>query len=340
MILYDENRNEGLLEFGIQIPVLVSRTVKAFEFLKSHELLGPKIDQWHIRKIEGQITKEDLLRVHSKEYVAKLYSAELEKEIIRTFELIDEHGNYHRYAPDTAKLPLTRLFDRTLATVASTVQCCRVAIDKSFCFAFNGGMHHAQQSHGAGFCPINDIVIAIRKLQAENRIRSAWVIDTDAHKGDGTAALTQDDDSITTLSIHMAHGWPLDGEKYDRAGNLNPSFIDSNIDIPMARGEDHLYVSRLREGLAKLDSFSRPDLAVVVSGVDPYGKDELPSTGDLKLSLEQMMQRDLLVYKFLKNRKIPKAYLMAGGYGESSWQAYAQFLEWALMDNLDLDSES
>jgi acetoin utilization deacetylase AcuC-like enzyme len=336
MILYEENRNKGLLEFGIQIPVLASRAVKAFEFLKSHELLGPRIDQWHIRKIDEPITKEDLLRVHSREYVAKLYSAELEKEIIRTFELIDEQGNYYRYAPDTAKLPLTHLFDRTLATVASTVQCCRVALDKNFCFAFNGGMHHAQQNHGAGFCPINDIVIAIRKLQAENCIRTAWVIDTDAHKGDGTAALTRGDDSITTLSIHMAHSWPLDGEQYDRAGNLNPSFIDSDIDLPMARGEDQLYVSRLQEGLNKLGDFSRPDLAVVVSGVDPFEKDELPSTGDLRLSLAQMMQRDLLVYGFLKERKIPGAYLMAGGYGESSWQVYAQFLEWALLDNLNL----
>ena len=340
MILFDENRNESLLDFGIRIPVLASRAVKAFEYLESHELLGPKIDQWHIPKIEEQITKEDLLRVHSKEYVDKLYSAELEGEIIRTFELIDEQGHYYRYTPDTATLPLTGLFDRTLATVASTVQSCRIALDKNFCFAFRGGMHHAQHSYGAGFCPISDIVIAIRKLQAENRIRTAWVIDTDAHKGDGTAALTRGDDSIATLSIHMAHGWPLDGEKYDRAGNLNPSFIDSDIDIPMARGEDHLYVSRLQEGLNKLDKFSRPDLTVVVSGVDPFEKDELPSTADLKLSLEQMMQRDLLVYEFLKERRLPKAYLMAGGYGESSWQVYTQFLEWALLDNLNLDSES
>jgi acetoin utilization deacetylase AcuC-like enzyme len=117
------------------------------------------------------------------------------------------------------------------------------------------------------------------------------------------------------------------------AGKLNPSFIDSDIDIPMARGEDHLYLSRLQEGLNKLDKFLRPDLAVVVSGADPYEKDELPSTADLKLSLEQMMQRDLLVYEFLKDRGIPKAYLMAGGYGESSWQVYTQFLEWALLDN-------
>ena len=334
MILYDEQRNEGLIEFGIQIPVLASRAQKAFERLKSHKLLGPKIDQWHIRKIEDQITKADLLRVHSKEYIEKLYSAELEQEIIQTFELIDEQGNYYRYDPAAATLPLTRLFDRTLAMAAATVQCCRVALEKNYCFAFSGGMHHAQHSHGAGFCPINDIVIALRKLQAENRIRTAWVIDLDAHKGDGTAALTRDDDSITTLSIHMADGWPLDGEEYDGAGNLNPSFIASNIDVPMARGEDHLYVSRLQEGLKKLGNFSRPDLALVVSGVDPFEKDELPSTDDLKLSLEQMLQRDLLVYNFLKERRIPKAYLMAGGYGDSSWQVYAQFLERTLPDNL------
>jgi len=336
MILYDESLNEGLLEFGIQIPVLASRAVKAYEFLKSHDLLGPRIDQWHIPKIEEQISKADLLRVHSSDYVDKLYSADLESEIIRTFELIDEQGNYYRYDPDTATLPLTRLFDRTLATVASTVQCSRVAQDKNFCFAFRGGMHHAQHNYGAGFCPINDIVISIRKLQAEKRIRTAWVIDTDAHKGDGTAALTRGDDSITTLSIHMAHSWPLDGEKYDGSGNLNPSFIESDIDIPMARGEDHLYVSRLQEGLNTLDNMSRPDLAVVVSGADPYEKDELPSTAELRLTLAQMKQRDLLVYGFLKERGIPGAYLMAGGYGESSWQVYTQFLEWALLDNLDM----
>ena len=335
MILYDENRNEDLIEFGIQIPALASRTVKAFEFLKSHEILGPKIGQWHIQKIDERITKADLLRVHSSDYVGRLYSTELQKEIIRTFELTDDKGDYHRYAPDTATLPLARLFDRTLTTVASTVQCCRVALDKKFCYAFRGGMHHAQYAYGAGFCPINDIVIAIRKLQAEHRIRTAWVIDTDAHKGDGTAALTRGDDSITTLSIHMGLGWPLDGEKYDWAGNLNPSFIDSDIDILMAPGEDHLYLSRLQEGLKTLDHMSHPDLAVVVSGADPYEKDELPSTSDLKLSLEQMKQRDLLVYQFLKDRKIPGAYLMAGGYGENSWRVYAQFLERALLDNLN-----
>jgi len=338
MILYEENLNEGFLEFGIEIPVLASRAVKTFEYLKSHQSLGPQIAQWHIPKIEEQISKEDLLRVHSNEYVEKLYSNGLEQEIIRTFELIDDQGNYYRYNPANATLPLTRMFDRTLVTVASTVQCCRVALDKKFCFAFRGGMHHGQKDFGNGFCMLNDIVIAIRKLQTEQLIRTAWVIDTDAHKGDGTAALTRADDTITTLSIHMGQSWPLDGEKYDNAGNLNPSFIDSDIDIPMSRGEDHLYIARLLAGLDTLENFPKPDLAVVVSGADPYEKDELPSTSDLKLSLEQMKERDLLVYEFLKKRDLPGAFLMAGGYGESSWQVYSQFLEWALQDTLKINA--
>jgi acetoin utilization deacetylase AcuC-like enzyme len=324
------------MEFGIEIPVLYSRVLNTFEYLKSHEILGPKIDQWHIRKIEETICRNDLLRVHSEDYVERLFSDGLENEIVNTFELVDAAGNYYRYNPDRATLPLTQLFNRILTIVAGTVQSCRVALVKDFCFAFSGGMHHAQHAYGAGFCMVNDIVIAIRKLQAEGLIHTVWVIDIDAHKGDGTAALTKGDATITTLSIHMANGWPLDGDEYDQGGNFNPSFTPSDIDIPMAKGEDHLYIPRLQEGLKRLDRWAQPDLAVVVSGADPYFKDELPSTSDLKLSLAQLKERDLLTYNFLKERDIPRAYLMAGGYGESCWEVYAQFLEWALLDNLGL----
>lgn len=339
MILYDEKQNIGLIDFGIEIPVLSSRSMKTFEYLKSHEILGAKIDQWHMTKIEEQISKNDLLRVHSAEYVNKLFSDGLEQEIVNTFELIDDQGKFYRYNPNNATIPLVRLFERILKTVAGTATCCRLALEKNFCFAFTGGMHHAQYEYGNGFCMLNDIVIALRKLQAENRVNTVWVIDVDAHKGDGTAALTRGDNSITTLSIHMGQGWPLDGEKYDSSGNLNPSFIDSDIDIPMARGEDHLYVARLQEGLNKLESYPEPDLAVVVSGVDPFEKDELPSTSDLKLSLEQLMARDQLVFRFLKDRGIPSAYVMAGGYGENSWKVYTQFLEWAMLDRLNLSAD-
>lgn len=334
MLLYDESQKLGLSEFGIQIPVRDSRATNAFEALRNHNVLGPEIARWHIGAIDEVVKKDDLLRAHSKDFVNKLFSPDLEKEIIRTYELIDEHGDYYRYNPESARLPLTALFDRILTEVAGTIQCCRIALEKDFCFAFNGGMHHAQNNFGAGFCLLNDIVIATRKLQAEKILRRAWVIDLDAHKGDGTAALTRTDDSIKTLSIHMAHGWPLDGKAHDSGGKPNPSFLPSDIDIPIAAGEDNLYNARLEEGLNQMERLSRPDLAIVVCGADPYEADELPSTSTLKLSLAQLTERDRLVYEFLKRRRIPQAYLMAGGYGESSWQVYAQFLEWVLLERL------
>jgi acetoin utilization deacetylase AcuC-like enzyme len=296
--------------------------------------LGPKLDQWLTSSINETITRKDLLRVHSAEYVARLFSDKLEDEIIRTFELIDDNGRYYRYNPENATLPLTQLFDRLLFKVAGTVQCCRLALEKEFCFTFGGGMHHAKRDYGEGFCMVNDIVIALRKLQAESLIRTAWVIDLDAHKGDGTAVLTREDSSITTLSIHMARGWPLDGEAYDQQGRLNPSFVPSDFDIPVGEGEAHLYVAKLQDGLEKLAGFGPADLAIVLAGSDPYEKDELPSTGELKLSLKQLKERDLLVYHYLKDQSIPRAYVTAGGYGEHSWEVDWQFIEWALLDNL------
>lgn len=322
------------MEFGIGIPISGDKKAHIFKQLISQQYLAEKVMEWHIDKIAERISKADLLRVHSSQYVERLCSDGLEDEIIRTYELIDSSGKYNRYNPAMAKRPLRSLFGRILNKVAGTYQCCKVALEKEFCFYFGGGMHHAQRDFGSGFCLVNDVVIAVRKLQAEGLVRTVWVIDVDVHKGDGTAALTQDDTSVKTLSIHMARGWPLDGKPYNEKGEPNPSFIPNDIDIPIEAGEESLYLVRLAKGLQEMAETAEPDLAVVLLGADPYEKDELPSTGLLNLSLEQLLERDILIYRFLKSRSIPAAFLMAGGYGESSWKVYAQFLEWVLLDRL------
>lgn len=334
MILYDDRRRFGLRDFGIQIPVLDTRASKTFDRLCRDPLLKDHVARWHRRPAGEPVTEKDLLRVHSPDYVARLFSDAVEDELIRTYELVDAGGRYNRYDPSEAKAPLRRLFHRLLLRLAGTIQCGRMALETGFCFYFGGGTHHAQKDRGSGFCLLNDIVIAVRKLQAEGRIDRTWVIDTDAHKGDGTAALTAGDDSIRTLSIHMAQGWPLDGAPVDSQGRPNPSFVPSDIDIPIAAGEEDVYLDRLAAGLKRLGEFSPPDLAVVVYGADPYEKDALASTRELNLTLEQMRARDFQVYEFLKERKIPMAYLMAGGYGESAWEVYTQFLEAVLPERI------
>ncbi len=335
MILYDPSIPASFFEFGIQIPVKDSRATKTFQALLDDPLLGPLQSQWHQDRIVETLSREDLLRVHSAEYVDRLFSEGLEKEIISTFELIDAEGKYYRYAPETATRPLTDLFERTLLRSAGTLQCARFALEHGFCFSFTGGAHHAQRDFGNGFCLINDVVIAPRKLQAEKKVDRVWIIDVDAHKGDGTAALTAGDDSIRTLSVHMASGWPLDCPKVLADGRPNPSFIPSDIDIPIESGEEPYYLERLQAGLDRLEEAPKADLAIVVSGADPYEKDELPSAMPLKLTLEQMFARNTMITNWLEERKIPAAYLMAGGYGDDVWRVFAQFLLWALHRHYD-----
>lgn len=330
MILYDPQIPVSLIEFGIQIPIRDSRATKTLQALVADPDLGPVTSRWHQGRIVETLDKQDLLRVHAETYVRRLYSDELEKEILNTYELVDPDGNYNRYAPDLATKPLTGLFERTLGKAAGTVQAGRTALTHGFCFYFSGGMHHAHRNHGSGFCLVNDIVIAARKLQYEQKAQKIWVVDVDAHKGDGTAALTAADNSIHTLSIHMARGWPLDGPAKLEDGTPNPCFIPSDIDIPIESGEEEKYVDRLTAGLHQLERLGTADLTIVVCGADPFEKDELPSTAGLRLSLDQMLARDQLIYHFLTERGIPAAFLMAGGYGDHVWQVYARFLTWAL----------
>ena len=337
MILHIPGRGVPLTEYGILIPSSPGRTGKILDALSSHPVLGPRKESWLLGSDGSTITREDLERAHATDYVDKLFTADgLEEVLLSVYELIDSEGKPNRYDPSRATRPLSEMFDRSFVGLSGTYQCGRRALDHRFCFYLGGGAHHGHREFGHGFCIVNDSVVAIRKLQAENRIRSAWVIDVDVHKGDGTAALTESDPTVRTLSVHMAAGWPLDLPEFSPEGDRNPWFIESDIDVPIAPGEEAEYNKRLTEALNAMDEFGPPDCAYVLGGADPYEKDELPSTQLMKLSLDQITERNIIIYEFLKARKIPQAWLTAGGYGESAWEAYPPFMTYALLDNLGL----
>jgi acetoin utilization deacetylase AcuC-like enzyme len=337
-------------DYGIQIPIRDQRALTVLEYLKQKvnqnmppvHSLKSAADMLGIPEKERHIKREDIARVHSGSYVGSLFSEGLEQELIRTYELMDEQGRPRRYCPEAAVKPLTELFHTILTQVWGTYLACRLALEPhrlpgfshsadspGFCFYLGGGMHHARRDSGAGFCLVNDIIIAGRKLKAEGRLSSIWIIDLDAHKGDGTAELAFGDASITTLSIHMASGWPLDPESLARASPGKAPLVPSDVEIPVSKEDQASYVSRLASGLVQLEQLSggvRPDLAIVVDGADPYEKDELPSSADLQLSLDTCVERDLTVFSFLRERAIPSAWLLAGGYGERAWEPPARFL--------------
>jgi acetoin utilization deacetylase AcuC-like enzyme len=352
VLLYDTLLEMPMPQYGILIPIPPSRPQKIAGFLKERRSFLPIMNLKEAAAslgLEGAVIKrEDLQRVHDRDFIAGLYSANLERALLGAYELVNSDGTYKRYDPSLALKPLTELFAVILRQTEGTYLASRLALTRKgkapyedFCFALSGGMHHARYDSGSGFCLINDIIIAARKLQAEGQASFIWIIDVDAHKGDGSAELVKfsrdrretfadKNPGIFTLSVHMAKGWPLDGGSLSQAQEGRAPLVASDLDIPIDEKEEQLYNRRLANGLDEMERRSggrKCDLAIVVAGADPYEKDGLPSSGLLALSLDQCVERDRLILSFLKKRNIPSAWILAGGYGEHAWEPAAFFLD-------------
>lgn len=334
MILKLSADHPPLSSYGIEIPAALNRAEQILSVLLYHPVLGPLAANWFLETPGETVTDKDLLRVHSEEYVRGSETGSHEDIIIQAFELIGSEGRFNRYHPEKATRPLEELFDLAVRRTSGTHQCCLEALQHGYCFFLGGGAHHGHRDFGHSFCILNDNVIALRKCQADGQIHRAWVIDVDVHKGDRTAALTRGDESIITLSVHMAEGWPLDRSPRLENGKLHPSFVPSDFDIPVKEGEDYRYLPDLETGLRQMAEGPKPDLALVLCGSDPYEKDALPSSRKTRLTLDQVIRRDRMIYDFLKNLGVPQACLMAGGYGEHAWEPYPPFLEYVLLYRL------
>ena len=367
MIFYDAAFNMHFYDYGIMLPVSPARAERVLECFRGNFVEGtrgptlpypgPVFDTAlalsYLRETGPALQRADLERVHSGEFTASLFDggAALEKALLAAFELVDAQGRPHRYEPERAVKSFDELFQTILAHAGGTYLACRLALapGPGFCYFLGGGMHHARYDSGSGFCLVNDIVIAARKIQAEGRAGFVWVIDLDAHKGDGTAELVrfareqgeladaaapgaQKRPCILTLSIHMAKGWPLDDESLAAAKKGRAPLVPSDIDIGVDSGEEAAYLPKLEKGIEELERISeaagcrKPGLVIVVDGADPYEHDGLPSSEPLKLTLQQCLDRDNYVYRYLTGKNIPSAWIQAGGYGERAWEPCARFL--------------
>lgn len=327
MIIYNEKHPPLLSDYGIEVPMLKGRAQKVQEEIRRE--FG---DSAFSSSPLPLLVEEDFLRAHTKSFIKRC--GEFPEEVVKeTFELINEDGSYNRYNPAGAKKELKELVSLYRESCRESYRCVLEAYNKGFAYYLGGGFHHALSDRGRGFCLFNDIMIAARKFQHDINAGKIWVIDIDAHKGCGTAFISKNDESILSLSIHMKKGWPLDCGKFDKSGVLYPWHTPSRIDIEIDSGEEEYYIERLKRGLLDLEELSGepPVLCIVVDGSDPYEKDALPSSSLLKLTREQCLERNMAVYDFLEERKIPQAYLMSGGYGEENWIIHHQFIRQVLL---------
>lgn len=226
---------------------------------------------------------EDVLRVHTAEYVRKLQTGGLNYlEILRM------------------EIPYSKeLMEACWIAAGGSILAGRRALADGFAANIGGGFHHAYPDHGEGFCVLHDVAIAIRRLQFEGAVEKAMIVDTDVHQGNGTAAIFAGDPSVFTLSIHQENNYP-----YPKP----PSTVD--INLPDGTGDEE-YLSVLDAHLRRAFEEFHPQILFYVAGADPYREDQL---GGLALSIEGLARRDALVFDYACRRGIPVAITQAGGY--------------------------
>jgi acetoin utilization deacetylase AcuC-like enzyme len=202
-----------------------------------------------------------------------------------------------------------RMAERARRSVGATIAAARTALAEGVAANLAGGTHHAYAYKGSGFCVFNDVAVAARLMQAEAHRRSrrptlrVAVIDLDVHQGNGTAAIFRGDDTVFTLSLHGARNFPFRKE----ASSLDVELPDGCTDEP--------YLAALDGALDKLwqhHGATPPGLVFYLAGADPHENDRL---GRLKLSDQGMAERDRRVLQACRERGVPVALSMAGGYG-------------------------
>jgi len=201
-----------------------------------------------------------------------------------------------------------RMAERACRSVGASIAAARVALSEGVAANLAGGTHHASAAKGSGYCVFNDVAVAARLMQAEwhrhhRSLLRVLVIDLDVHQGNGTAEIFADDPTVFTFSMHGARNFPF-------------RKVPSDLDVDLLDGcDDTAYLAALARGLDTVWQrlqHTPPGLVFYLAGADPHEGDRL---GRLKVSAAGLAQRDLLVLDALRERGLPVALSMAGGYG-------------------------
>jgi acetoin utilization deacetylase AcuC-like enzyme len=246
-------------------------------------------------------TWEELARVHTPEYLAKVQDGSFTPEELATLELPWSAGmveGFRTMTGGTARAAaIVCGFERDPVPSSDMVGERRNGSDARIVCHIGGGLHHAFANHGEGFCLFNDVAVAVRLLQASGLQRFA-IVDLDVHHGNGTAFIFESDPRVFTFSMHQQLNYPM----------WKPR---SSLDIGLANGtRDEQYLKHLEESLPKVLG-SDPQCVFYLAGADPYEDDQL---GGLLLTKGGLRRRDRLVIEAVARAGVPLVITLAGGY--------------------------
>jgi histone deacetylase 11 len=245
---------------------------------------------------------QDLSRIHTPEYLRSLRRSNVLAEILNV--------------PLLARLPAAFIDWRVLRPMryatGGTILACRMALESGLAINLSGGYHHAAASWGDGSCVYADIPLAAATLHAQGLVERVLVVDLDAHQGNGTAATIHPCPWASILDVYEEDLFP-------------PVKQPEDFPIPIPAGLEGLeYLAIVEEALPRALDAVVPDLVIYNAGSDPLAGDPLAG---LRLTRDDLTRRDLLVATMVRDRGIPLAMVLSGGYARESWRVHADGIE-------------
>jgi len=161
--------------------------------------------------------------------------------------------------------------------------------------SLSSGLHHARHKHGAGFCTVNGLVVGA-KIALEMGAQRVLIVDFDAHCGGGTASLIEGVVGVEQIDVSVS--------AYDSYRST------SNAKLMMSSGST--YLADLRSSLDSVVDPSGIDVILYNAGMDPH---ERCTTGGVAgITTAVLREREEMLFSWAKERAIPAAFVLAGGY--------------------------
>ncbi len=247
--------------FGPVHPLRPKRYKDTFELLQKLRVFDRMVRPYK----PSRATEEDLVLVHSREYVHRV-----KKQC--------EIGTGYLDYGDT---PARRgIYEASSSKVGGSILGADLIMRGDVDHAFNvgGGLHHATKDSAAGFCVFNDVAIAARHLQRRRGLKRIAIVDVDGHHGDGTQRIFYRE-PILTISLHR-YGGGLFGRFYpgtgtvDEIGEGDGKGYSVNVPLPMGTFDD-AYLEAFNEIVPPLIETYKPEVLLTQFGVDTHYQDPL-----------------------------------------------------------------
>jgi len=257
-------------DFGPGHPLRRERLILYFDLLREKGVLD--LPWFQVIDPPMKATEEDVLAVH-------------DVSLLNLIKSLSERGG--KLDVDTP-VPLGT-YERALIQAGGIIHAGRAVMSGEFnraiqCIAFGG--HHATRAHygfSFGFCYFNDDAIVIRYLQRHGYIKRAFILDCDAHHGNGIQEIFYKDPTVLYMSIHQdPHTlYPGTGFIHEVGSGAGEGYT---VNIPLPPGVDNEnYLRALREIFPPLMREFKPDLLLFIVGADNYFNDPLT---DYNLTME------------------------------------------------------